>query len=226
MPRTTAENVRELHTLLQNAGEKPPYVLVGHSFGGNSVRVFASRYPAEVAGIVLADTGHEDMKFPENFNKLMEEELRRRQHNLHWARLLYWSGIARFEARTDIENPALTFDQREWNYFQINPNFKAAAASELENLREGNDQMRGSGKLGDTPLIVLIAGSGMFDLPLAPEDDAIVHDLWVDLEKRLAALSTRGKWVMVPDSGHMMPFHRPDAIVNAAQELCKDARSH
>ena len=45
----------ELHELLQVKKLKPPYVLVGHSLGGAVVQVFASRYPKEVAGLVLVD---------------------------------------------------------------------------------------------------------------------------------------------------------------------------
>lgn len=45
----------DLHTLLQRAGIAGPYVLVGHSSGGNYVRVFTDRYPDEVAGMVLLD---------------------------------------------------------------------------------------------------------------------------------------------------------------------------
>lgn len=45
----------ELHELLQATKLKPPYVLVGHSLGGAVVQVFASRYPKEVAGLVLVD---------------------------------------------------------------------------------------------------------------------------------------------------------------------------
>jgi pimeloyl-ACP methyl ester carboxylesterase len=52
--------VEELRALLAVAGVAPPYVLVGHSFGGMNVRLFATRYPAEVAGLVLVDPSHED----------------------------------------------------------------------------------------------------------------------------------------------------------------------
>lgn len=55
MPRTTLQIATELHTLLRKAGEMPPYVLVGSSFGGYNVRVFNGLYPDEVVGIVLAD---------------------------------------------------------------------------------------------------------------------------------------------------------------------------
>jgi pimeloyl-ACP methyl ester carboxylesterase len=46
----------DLHTLLHNAHVPGPYVLAGHSFGGLYVLTFASRYPDEVAGMVLADS--------------------------------------------------------------------------------------------------------------------------------------------------------------------------
>jgi pimeloyl-ACP methyl ester carboxylesterase len=52
-PRTSEQIVRELHALLGNAGVEGPYVLVGHSFGGTNLQVYASRYPDEVAAMVL-----------------------------------------------------------------------------------------------------------------------------------------------------------------------------
>ena len=45
LPRTAGRIAEELHTLLHAAGERPPYVLVGHSFGGLVMRIFAQRYP-------------------------------------------------------------------------------------------------------------------------------------------------------------------------------------
>lgn len=54
-PRTFDQLNLELHELLRTAGERPPYVLVGHSFGGAVVRNHVVRYPEEVAGLVLAE---------------------------------------------------------------------------------------------------------------------------------------------------------------------------
>jgi pimeloyl-ACP methyl ester carboxylesterase len=53
--RTPANIAAELHQLLAGAAIKPPYILVGHSFGGLVMRRFALNYPAEVAGMVLVD---------------------------------------------------------------------------------------------------------------------------------------------------------------------------
>jgi pimeloyl-ACP methyl ester carboxylesterase len=54
-PRTPPRLVEELRALLKAAGVQPPYVLVGHSFGGLIIRAFAARYPSEVAGLVMVD---------------------------------------------------------------------------------------------------------------------------------------------------------------------------
>jgi len=53
--RTPANIVRELRRLLERAGIPPPYLLVGHSFGGLVVRKFAAEHPEEVVGVVLLD---------------------------------------------------------------------------------------------------------------------------------------------------------------------------
>jgi len=54
-PRTSADVVADLHRLLAAAHIRPPYLLVGHSFGGLNVRLFAAEHPTEVSGIILVD---------------------------------------------------------------------------------------------------------------------------------------------------------------------------
>src|SRR6266403_4372367 len=51
-----------LHSLLNNAEVKPPYVLVGHSIGGIHVRVYQNMYPSDVVGMVFVDSTHPDAK--------------------------------------------------------------------------------------------------------------------------------------------------------------------
>jgi len=54
-PQDGLEAAADLHTLLHRAGEEGPYVLVGHSIGGDHALTYAARYPDEVAGMVLLD---------------------------------------------------------------------------------------------------------------------------------------------------------------------------
>lgn len=59
-PRTFRQIVHELHALLERAGERPPFVLVGHSYGGWLVRLYQATYPSDVAGMVLVEAGADD----------------------------------------------------------------------------------------------------------------------------------------------------------------------
>ncbi len=58
--RTAQDMVKDLHTLLEKADIPAPYILAGHSLGGYNVRLYASQYPKEVAGMVLVDSPHPD----------------------------------------------------------------------------------------------------------------------------------------------------------------------
>jgi pimeloyl-ACP methyl ester carboxylesterase len=59
-PRTALDMIEDLRALLRASQIEGPYLLVGHSFGGLLVRLYAHRYGKEVAGIVLVDAMHED----------------------------------------------------------------------------------------------------------------------------------------------------------------------
>ena len=61
-PTTAKDAVADLHALLSAAGEAGPYVLVGHSYGGLIVRLYASTYQKEVSGLVLVDALSEGLQ--------------------------------------------------------------------------------------------------------------------------------------------------------------------
>jgi pimeloyl-ACP methyl ester carboxylesterase len=61
-PATAQDAVTDLHALLSAAEEPGPYVLVGHSYGGLVVRLYAMTYPQEVSGLVLVDALSEELQ--------------------------------------------------------------------------------------------------------------------------------------------------------------------
>lgn len=61
-PRDPETVVRDLHKLLDLAGESPPYILAGHSYGGHYIRIFTQLYPEEVKGLVFLDASHPDAR--------------------------------------------------------------------------------------------------------------------------------------------------------------------
>lgn len=189
-PRTTSDQVEDLRALLAAAGVAAPYVLVGHSLGGWNVLVHADRHPDDVVGAVLVDA-----RPP--------------------------SASARFLAELPPESatePDLLHQYRE-GY----SSWEADATRNPEGLllADSATEAQAADGLGDRPLIVLAAadtgdGEGS-DLgpPLAATFDAV----WWDLQEELAARSSTGRLERVGETGHDMPYERPDAIVDAIEEV-------
>lgn len=78
--RTAPEQARELHALLESIHAAPPYILVGQSFRGALVRIYADMFPEGVAGLVLVDPFHEaffedwlQANQPENYQLFKQE---------------------------------------------------------------------------------------------------------------------------------------------------------
>ena len=227
MPRTSEQIVKELHALLAASGEKGPYVLVGHSFGGYNVRVYTDKYPTDVAGLVLVDTSHEDQQnlMPPSLKKLSDEQIAQLDSEKRLMPILIFFGIARLTA-DDEGGSKLSKDFRDkMKYLQLQTKFIDAAFSELKAFSQSADEVRRTGNLGDRPLVVLTAGKDLEakDLPkgVSVEEMREFRKTWInDLQVRQARLSTRGKQIVVPDSTHMIPLERPDTVVNAIHEVC------
>ncbi len=207
----------ELHAALQSAGEKPPYLLVGHSFGGFNVLVFNGKYPDQVAGLLLVDSTQEDQYrlLPRAWSAMGAATRRRAQRQAFWAPLYVGLGIARLQLRMHGQQVPPVILQSK---------YLKARTSEFENIEVSAEQARIADHIGDMPLVVLTAGrvidSGL-KAALSEEDQTAYEETWVnDLQLRLAHLSKRGRRVIVPDSGHDIPADRPDAIVAAVRELC------
>jgi pimeloyl-ACP methyl ester carboxylesterase len=233
MPRTTSQIVKELHALLVASGEQEPYVLAAHSFGGYNVRVYTSQYPAEVAGLVLVDTSHEDQEkmMPPSLQKFMEESKAQLENQRKLAPLMIFFGIARIAADDDGLATLSKELRDEAKYLQLQTKFIDAAASEMQHFSESAAEVRRAGNLGDRPLVVLTAGKAMDskELPkgVSPQEmQDFQKKTWMeDLQVREARLSTKGRQIVVPDSTHMIPFERPDTVIAAIREVCQAVRA-
>jgi pimeloyl-ACP methyl ester carboxylesterase len=235
MPRTAGRIAEELHRLLGRAGVPPPYVLVGHSFGGLTVRLFAARYPGEVAGMVLVDPiGPGEWLAPDGRQK---RELRggaRLCRRGAWlARLGIARGISvlvrlgalravRFSVslassgalgETESMLGPLEKLPRELRsivpLFWLQPKFYRALASQIESLPESAAQAAGA-SAGSWPMIVL--SSAQVEPRRRVEQQA------------LAGSSPQGSYVVVPASGHWIQLDRPEAVVAAVREVVEAAR--
>jgi pimeloyl-ACP methyl ester carboxylesterase len=60
-PQTLEAAVQDLNTLIEQANLKPPFILVGHSYGAFIIRAYAAQHPDKVKGLVFVDPAHEKM---------------------------------------------------------------------------------------------------------------------------------------------------------------------
>jgi pimeloyl-ACP methyl ester carboxylesterase len=74
LPRTSLDQVHELHSVLNKAKVKPPYIIVAHSIGGYNARLFAGTYPKEVSGIIFVDCSHEN-QFEDRVKRSSSKEI-------------------------------------------------------------------------------------------------------------------------------------------------------
>ncbi len=222
-PRDGATVVAELHTLLQAAGEPGPYVLVGHSLGGIHARLYAARYPNEVAGLVLIDTAPaaDDDVTPER-----EQEIRASVGFYQVMRLLAGSGILRIlgplGGEQSIPERALKLPEATRDVYLnwlLDPQPYTTAIDEMLHSPQ-TAQQAGEQPLGDRPLIVLTAGQRAapgatpFDAQQIPADAEVIA-----AQGRLAALSSHGEQRVIEQSGHDLHLDAPDAVIDAVRDV-------
>ncbi len=218
VPRTSVQIATELHALLRNAGEQPPYVLVGHSFGGYNVRVFNGLYPNEVAGIVLVDATQEDQYelLPKAWNAISAAQLKHCERLARYSFFVVDLGVGRLMLRAQGA-------QGHDDYLILQTKYLRARTSELRDIRISAEQARTADHISDKPLVVLTATENTDSLlssGLSKHDFEEFQRTWVDdLQPRLARLSSRGRRIMVQGSGHDIPSDRPAAIVDAVREI-------
>ena len=207
-PRTSGNIVRELRALLRSAGVEPPFVVVGHSFGGLIVQLFAGRYPNEVAGMVLVDSSH-----PDQVHRTIEVDT---MNTLgRGLRILGVLGIPRFLFRIPAGNPDSRNDsvRRMEDDLMRTTRSLRATASELMEMRESLREVGAHRpRLGAKPLVVLTEGRRR-------------ADSWYDLQENLTTLSRVGEWQIAERSGHFIHHDQPEIVVDAIRRTVESVRS-
>ncbi len=208
----------DLHTALQAAGEKPPYVLLGASRGGFYVRLYAARYPDEVVGMVLVDPAHEDRLYtmfegtPVEIVSLSAEQLRSTIENrsVPIPRRAPQTGSpfdrlprALYDRRVELDRRLIASRPATMSYEE--------RIKLVEEERVMLATLRDLGKrqehpLGDRPLIVLTRGV---------DSDQDLRDA----RDRLSRISANSRHSVVAGAGHEIHLFEPSAVIKAVQDV-------
>jgi pimeloyl-ACP methyl ester carboxylesterase len=234
-PRTLHQIVYELHTLLERAGERPPYLLVGHSYGGWLAQLYQSSYPAEVTGLVLVEPGVDDPA------RMMADGRVVKSSSLATGRAvpaIKTSGPLRLQdippqahaqisagladARQHANDPPrdkLPTESQRMRAWALGREGHVLAAvnpfdnDELAALRKRDQKELHS--LDSLPLIVIARGRPE---ETGPDANAVEQQHREDLAA-IAARSRRGRIVIAASSGHHVQLEEPDVVVRAIRDV-------
>lgn len=242
-PSTPSNIVDDLRQLIKAAGIPAPVVLVGHSLGGFNMKLFAATYPSEVAGLVLVDPAEEraeerarsqlSAKFGEETSQKMFSDT---EGDAAW--LAHFQACTEAAKKQDLDPlselykgctdpvrlPLGALIAKERQAIQVRFTYQAAQASEAANsvyglnplLDEHYKKIFGvKNALGKLPLIVLSHSIVDINEPFAQEAQYML----LALHEQTTALSTRGIHRIVPDTHHNIEVDRPQAIVEAINEV-------
>ena len=205
-PRTGNQIAEDLHALLAAAGVPSPYVLVGHSMGGVYVRMFASKYPDQVIGMVLVDPISEDFATfgTPNIHSYWQPKLPPPQQNAEGAKVSRAPEVQAILNQLRSSETWKTGEQQE----------RDAVMTSFTEVRKLNR------RLAMIPLIVLSAGRRLEWLDRAPVE------AWKkqQLEMELSTISAQGEWFPVPGANHYIQLSHPAVVIEAIQRVVSTAR--
>jgi pimeloyl-ACP methyl ester carboxylesterase len=228
-PGTSANAVEDLHKLLAGAGIRPPYVMVGNSYGGINVQLYAYRYPQEVVGLVLVEAGNEnetsryDRATNGKISEIYAMFAERSKECLGNAQQGFVPGS---EAQLNCTAIAPSGINRSVAAAQfalgLKPTYWEAANSENDNQRVNEAQLAAVRKpFGDLPLAVLTRGVSPYAVPGKPQSalNKALEDENKAIQDEVARLSSRGSNRVVPGASHIIQEARPDEVVRSINEV-------
>ncbi len=216
LPRSATDVTDELRLLLRAAAVPAPYVCVGHSLGGIYARRFAQRFPADVAGLVFLDPGHEDYttKMPKpSLRERMRTSLALFRVLLRFKRL-YRGYFERMFAGwpAPVRDLLFEYHRKSWR----------VGLKEARNFESICDEIRRGGDMPDVPLIVLTGmGIDPFRAMFATEaSQRQLNDIKLDINRAIANSVPHGEQRALENAAHAT-FHvdRPDAVVRAIRDV-------
>jgi pimeloyl-ACP methyl ester carboxylesterase len=231
LPRTVAQAVAELRELLERLALKPPYVLVGHSFGGLMMAYFAKKYPQEVSGVILLDAvPFDNARFEKELSPAAFKYGVDKTRMLKSYRIFSKLGIfRRFNLASKLQIPEQLKQPLLENYCQD----KAirASISEMANLEESIKQTREISGVLAIPLYVVshsrkvhmdfYAQFGEYTLPMVEAQH--IEDLWEETYREYLTLSPRSRWFVAEKSGHSIPLDEPGFVVALIQRILQES---
>jgi pimeloyl-ACP methyl ester carboxylesterase len=229
-PRTMRQVVYELHTLLEKAGERPPFVLVGQSYGGVLVRLYAATYPSEVAGMMLIDAGRLDpwryingdfVQFNTTATGRPVPEVKRsnplREADIPaGARAQMEASARNLVTRANESREKLPDEAKRMRIWALGTVKHIAAyvnpfeAEELALMIAADKQKEFP--LGDMPFTVITAGRVQYSEAWLQADHARA-------QTAMAKLSRNGKQIVAKESGHHIHIDEPDLVNEAIRDL-------
>ena len=219
MPRTSERMVDELERLLERAGERGPYVLVGSGLGGYNARLFTGRFPAEVAGVVLVDTVTEDQPLL-NATPLWLARTVEVAGALGVVRLK--GGWTRHPPAPPELWPPITALRLRTTSFLTNFRERVAVEDSAAEVRAARTHFP------DVPLVVMTPGPPRLGPSAPPEQVREVEArwrFWSDEHARIASTSPRGRHVVAQEANAPLPLTAPAEIAAQILALVRPAAS-
>jgi pimeloyl-ACP methyl ester carboxylesterase len=234
MPRTAGRVADELRRLLDAGGVPPPYVLVGHSYGGLVMRILAGRYRDDVAAVILIDPAHpEDWINPAPKEQIkIDRGIRLCEYGTSAARIglaRVVSALAKLGAVPAARGLARVVS-RGWLSREdeglLAPLWKLPPAAR-QPLRQVWTQPRFYDALRShiesisiSAAETLEAGAnGYGDLPLVTISSTDPGDYRLRQQDALVRLSTHGRHIVASNSGHWIPLDQPAVVIEAIENV-------
>jgi pimeloyl-ACP methyl ester carboxylesterase len=228
-PQILPDTVNDLHAALKAADIPGPYVLVGHSLGGLEARLFAQRWPQEVAGMVLVDTSpaaealiEVNQPYYDAGNSLESYTSKLLQCVLLEAHGPLDPSSPEYEHCSIGPMPADTPDalRKMWPNFFTADN-AAAQLSLISSLFTHRYDSADHLHLGDKPLVVLSADVGWKMSGPTESFWRTYRKLWFAQHEALAHLSSRGVHHVIEHSRHQIQLDKPQAVIEAVDEVLR-----